>query len=134
MGYASYSACVAEVSVDGKMVHVKRLVFALNSGHVVNPYLTRGADRRFCSDGIRSYFRSRSSRGEWFALSSRYLDSYPMLKLSSTPRIETVLVPTYDFWGGVGEPTFALLVLQSQMRYLLLLAGRYAISLCTRKA
>ena len=41
MGYASYSACVAEVSVDGKMVHVKRLVFAMNSGHVVNHYLTR---------------------------------------------------------------------------------------------
>ena len=20
------------------------------------------------------------------------------------PKVETVLVPTYDFWGGVGEP------------------------------
>jgi isoquinoline 1-oxidoreductase beta subunit len=36
------------------------------------------------------------------------LDSYPLLKLASTPRIETVLVPTYDFWGGVGEPTICV--------------------------
>ncbi|WP_231971291.1 molybdopterin cofactor-binding domain-containing protein [Polynucleobacter necessarius] len=41
MGYASYSACVAEVTVQNNVVKVTRLVFALNSGHVVNPYLTR---------------------------------------------------------------------------------------------
>ncbi len=36
------------------------------------------------------------------------LDTYPLLKLASTPRIETVLVPSYDFWGGVGEPTICV--------------------------
>ena len=35
-------------------------------------------------------------------------DSYPLLKLSSTPKIESVLVPTNDFWGGVGEPTICV--------------------------
>jgi hypothetical protein len=24
------------------------------------------------------------------------------------PNVETVLVPTYDFWGGVGEPTICV--------------------------
>jgi isoquinoline 1-oxidoreductase beta subunit len=24
------------------------------------------------------------------------------------PKVETVLVPTHDFWGGVGEPTIAV--------------------------
>jgi isoquinoline 1-oxidoreductase beta subunit len=24
------------------------------------------------------------------------------------PKVETVLVPTYDFWGGVGEPTICV--------------------------
>jgi isoquinoline 1-oxidoreductase beta subunit len=28
--------------------------------------------------------------------------------LSSTPRVETVIVSTYDFWGGVGEPTICV--------------------------
>jgi isoquinoline 1-oxidoreductase beta subunit len=24
------------------------------------------------------------------------------------PKIESVIVPTYDFWGGVGEPTICV--------------------------
>ena len=26
-------------------------------------------------------------------------------RIAEMPKVETVLVPTYDFWGGVGEPT-----------------------------
>src|SRR4029077_12811354 len=37
MGYGSYSAAVAEVSVSGKEVKVHRMVLALNCGHAVNP-------------------------------------------------------------------------------------------------
>jgi hypothetical protein len=32
-------------------------------------------------------------------------DTYELLQLAEMPKVETVLVPTYDFWGGVGEPT-----------------------------
>jgi isoquinoline 1-oxidoreductase beta subunit len=35
-------------------------------------------------------------------------DSYQLLKLAQMPKVETVLVPTYDFWGGVGEPTICV--------------------------
>ena len=107
MGYASYSACVAEVSVDGKMVHVKRLVFALNSGHVVNPYLTREQIEGSVAMALGAIFNPEITV-ENGRIKQQNLDSYPMLKLSSTPRIETVLVPTYDFWGGVGEPTICV--------------------------
>jgi len=107
MGYASYSACVAEVSVDRKMVHVKRLVFALNSGHVVNPYLTREQIEGSVAMALGAIFNPEITV-ENGRIKQQNLDSYPMLKLSSTPRIETVLVPTYDFWGGVGEPTICV--------------------------
>lgn len=30
---------------------------------------------------------------------------YRILRPAEFPRVETVLVPTLDFWGGVGEPT-----------------------------
>jgi isoquinoline 1-oxidoreductase beta subunit len=33
---------------------------------------------------------------------------YPMLKLAEMPKVETVIVPSYDFWGGVGEPTICV--------------------------
>jgi isoquinoline 1-oxidoreductase beta subunit len=28
--------------------------------------------------------------------------------MAQMPKVETVLVPTYDFWGGVGEPTICV--------------------------
>ncbi len=34
--------------------------------------------------------------------------TYPMLKLAEMPRVETVIVTTHDFWGGVGEPTICV--------------------------
>ena len=35
-------------------------------------------------------------------------DSYPVLRLAQMPKVETVVVPTFDFWGGVGEPTICV--------------------------
>ena len=35
-------------------------------------------------------------------------DSYPILRLAEFPKVETVIVPTHDFWGGVGEPTICV--------------------------
>ena len=32
-------------------------------------------------------------------------DRYRILQLAEMPKVETVIVPSYDFWGGVGEPT-----------------------------
>jgi isoquinoline 1-oxidoreductase beta subunit len=33
---------------------------------------------------------------------------YPILRLAEMPKVETVIVPSYDFWGGVGEPTISV--------------------------
>jgi isoquinoline 1-oxidoreductase beta subunit len=35
-------------------------------------------------------------------------DKYPIARLSQMPIVETVIAPTYDFWGGVGEPTICV--------------------------
>ncbi len=107
MGYASYSACVAEVTVQNNVVKVNRLVFALNSGHVVNPYLTREQIEGSVAMALGAIFLPEISV-EKGRIKEQNLDTYPLLKLASTPRIETVLVPTYDFWGGVGEPTICV--------------------------
>ena len=31
-------------------------------------------------------------------------DAYEMLRMADVPQVETVIVPSGDFWGGVGEP------------------------------
>ena len=107
MGYASYSACVAEVTVQNNVVKVTRLVFALNSGHVVNPYLTREQIEGSVAMALGAIFLPEISV-EKGRIKQQNLDAYPLLKLSATPRIETVLVPSFDFWGGVGEPTICV--------------------------
>ena len=107
MGYASYSACVAEVSVKGNIVHISRLVFALNSGHVVNPYLVREQIEGSVVMALGAIFNPEITV-ENGRIKQTNFDSYPLLKLSSTPKIESVLVPTNDFWGGVGEPTICV--------------------------
>ena len=107
MGYASYSACVAEVTVQNNVVKVNRLVFALDAGHIVNPYLTREQIEGSVAMALGAIFLPEITV-EKGRIKQQNLDTYPLLKLSSTPRIETVLVPTYDFWGGVGEPTICV--------------------------
>ena len=107
MGYASYSACVAELSVTGNIVKIRRLVFALNSGHVVNPWLVREQIEGSVVMALGSIFNPEITV-ENGRIKQTNFDSYPLLKLASTPKIESVLVPTYDFWGGVGEPTICV--------------------------
>ena len=31
-------------------------------------------------------------------------DTYQMLRMADAPKVETVIVPSGGFWGGVGEP------------------------------
>jgi len=35
-------------------------------------------------------------------------DTYPVMRMNAMPKVETVLVPSGGFWGGVGEPTIAV--------------------------
>ena len=107
MGYASYSACVAEVTVQNNVVKVTRLVFALNCGHIVNPYLTREQIEGSVVMALGAIFNPEITV-ENGRIKQQNLDTYPLLKLAATPKVETVLVPTYDFWGGVGEPTICV--------------------------
>jgi len=107
MGYGSYSACVAEVSVAGNMVKIKRLVFALNPGHVVNPWLVREQIEGSVVMALGAIFNPEITIENGRVKQTNF-DSYPPLRLASVPKVESVLVPTYDFWGGVGEPTICV--------------------------
>lgn len=107
MGYASYSACVADVSVTNNTVKVHKLYFALNCGHVVNPYEVRKQIEGGAVMALSAIFNPEISV-ENGRIKQTNFDSYPLLRLSQNPKVESVLVPTYDFWGGVGEPTICV--------------------------
>ena len=108
MGYGSYSAATAEVSISpqGKL-KVHRMVLALNCGHAVNPDQIAAQ-----VEGSVAYGLSATLYGEMpidkGRMTSLNFDTYEIMKLAEMPKVETVVVPTYDFWGGVGEPTICV--------------------------
>ena len=108
MGYGSYSAAVAEVSVSpqGKL-KVHRMVLGVNSGHAVNPGQIEAQVQGSVAFGLTA-----TMYGEMPVVNGRVtnlnFDSYEIMRLAEMPKVETVIVPTYDFWGGIGEPTICV--------------------------
>jgi isoquinoline 1-oxidoreductase beta subunit len=108
MGYGSYVAGVAEVSVspDG-ILKIHKITAATNPGHVVNP---AQIERQVA--GSFAYGLSAALYGQITvkdgAVEQTNFDSYNVMRIDEMPEVETVLVPTLDFWGGVGEPTIAV--------------------------
>jgi isoquinoline 1-oxidoreductase subunit beta len=108
MGYGSYSAATAEVSVDAKgKLKVHRMVLALNCGHAVNPSQIAAQVEGSVAYGLSAvlYGECKVDKGRMVDLN---FDSYEIMRLAEMPKVETVVVPTYDFWGGVGEPTICV--------------------------
>ena len=108
MGYGSYSAATAEVSVE-------RAGQAEGSPHGAGAELRpRGQSRpdRRAGRGLGRLRPPAALYGECMVKDGRMVDlnfdTYEIMRLAEMPKVETVIVPTYDFWGGVGEPTICV--------------------------
>ena len=105
MGFGSYVAGAAEVSVDGRgRVKVHRLVVGTDSGHVVNPDQVDAQIVGSVAYGLSATLNESITIKDG-AVVEQNLDTYEILKLAEFPKVETVIVPSGGFWGGVGEPT-----------------------------
>ncbi len=108
MGYGSYSAATAEVSVSDKgEVTVHRMVLATNCGHAVNPDQIAAQVEGGVAYGLSATFFGENTI-ENGRVKELNFDTYRVLKMAGMPKVETIIVPTYDFWGGVGEPTICV--------------------------
>jgi isoquinoline 1-oxidoreductase beta subunit len=99
----SYCAQVVEASVKNGKVQVHRVVAAIDPGHIVNPLSVE-----MQVQGAIVYALTAALYGEITikdgAAEQNNFDSYEMLRLADAPKVETVIVPSGGFWGGVGEP------------------------------
>jgi len=103
MAFGSYNAAVAEVSVtpDG-VVRVLRVVAAVDCGMTVNPRLVEAQIEGAVMMATSATLGERISVQNGQVV-ERDFDAYPILRMAQAPRIETVLVPSGDFVGGVSE-------------------------------
>jgi len=108
MGFGSYVAAVAEVSVDAQgKLKIHKITAATDPGHAVNP-----AQIERQVEGSFVYGLSAALFGECTVKDGRMVeenfDTYPVVRMEDMPAVETIIVPSGGFWGGVGEPTIAV--------------------------
>ena len=101
---ASYIAALAEISVDGDRVKVHRIVVAIDPGYAVNP---AQIERQIASGvvfGLSALFLQQCTVKDG-CIEQDNFDSYDMMRIAQMPKIESIVMPSGGFWGGVGEPT-----------------------------
>jgi isoquinoline 1-oxidoreductase subunit beta len=108
MGFGSYVAACAEVSVDKEgELKIHRIVAATDPGHAVNPQQIEAQ-----VEGSFAYGLSAALFGECTLKGGRMeqdnFSSYPVVQMRHMPRVEPIVMPSGGFWGGVGEPTIAV--------------------------
>jgi isoquinoline 1-oxidoreductase subunit beta len=107
-GFGSYVAACAEVSVSSTGdIKIHRIVAATDPGHAVNPQQIEAQ-----VEGSFVYGLTAMLYGECTVKDGRIeqlnFDTYPMMRLAEMPKVETVILASGGFWGGVGEPTIAV--------------------------
>jgi isoquinoline 1-oxidoreductase beta subunit len=105
MGYGSYVAAAAEVSVTGgNKIKIHRIVAATDCGYAVNP---AQIERQVCGSfvyGLSALFYGEITIKDGRVEQSNF-DTYNSMRIYEMPKIETIVMPSGGFWGGVGEPT-----------------------------
>ncbi|MGD2139859.1 MAG: molybdopterin-dependent oxidoreductase [Burkholderiales bacterium] len=102
--YASFTAAAVELSVEnGTEIDVKRVVVAIDCGHVVHPDAVKGQIEGGVIWGLSSIMHEEITIENGRVVQGNFTD-YPVLKLAHTPQIDAIIMPSGGFWGGVGEP------------------------------
>ena len=107
-GFGSYTAAVAEVSVSLKgMLKIHRIVAATDPGYVVNPDQVVAQVEGSFTYGLSALLYSQNTVDKGRVQEGNF-DTYEVARMEDMPKVDTVLVPSGGFWGGVGEPTIAV--------------------------
>src|SRR6516165_6431258 len=108
MSYASYVAAAAEVSVvDGSKIKVHRIVAATDPGYAVNPaQIERQVAGSFVY-GLTGLFYGGCTVKDG-RIEQTNFDTYNSMRINEMPKVESIVMPSGGFWGGVGEPTICV--------------------------
>lgn len=106
--FGSHVAACAEVSVDanGKL-KIHRIVAATDPGHAVNPQQIEAQVEGSFVFGLSAMLYGECTvKGG--AVEQTNFHDYPSMQMREMPRVETIVMPSGGFWGGIGEPTIAV--------------------------
>ena len=106
--FGSYTAAMAEVSVSprGKL-KMHRIVAATDPGYVVNPRQIEMQVEGSFVYGLGAALKQSCTVKDGRIVEQNF-DAYPPLTLEEFPKVETIVMGSGGWWGGVGEPTIAV--------------------------
>ncbi len=106
--FGSYVAACAEVSVDdeGKLT-IHRIVAATDPGYAVNPQQIEAQVEGSFVYGLSALLYGECTIKDGGVEQTNFHD-FPSLLMDEMPEVETIVMPSGGFWGGIGEPTIAV--------------------------
>ena len=106
--YGSYVAAAAEISVtDGTKIKVHRIVAATDPGYAVNPAQIERQIAGSFVYGLSGLFYGGITVKDG-AVEQTNFDTYDSMRIAAMPKVESIVMPSGGFWGGVGEPTIGV--------------------------
>jgi isoquinoline 1-oxidoreductase beta subunit len=107
MAFGSYVAACAEVSVNGDKVKVRRIVCATDPGNAVNPAQIERQIAGSFVYGLSAVFMEECTVKDG-RIEQTNFHSFDSMRIAQMPKVESIVMPSGGFWGGVGEPTICV--------------------------
>ena len=90
-------------SSDGHKVKVHRIVVAIDPGVAVNPAQIERQIAGAVVFGLSALFLQECTVKDG-SIEQENFDSYDSMRIAQMPKVESIIMPSGGFWGGVGEP------------------------------
>ncbi len=108
MSFGSYVAACAEISVkDGTKVKINRIVAATDPGYAVNPAQIERQIAGSFVYGLSALFMEECTVKDGHIEQTNF-NNYDSMRIAQMPKVESIVMPSGGFWGGVGEPTICV--------------------------
>jgi isoquinoline 1-oxidoreductase beta subunit len=106
--FAAYVAACAEISVSGgDKIEVRRIICATDTGYAVNPaQIERQISGSFVY-GLAALFMQECTVKDG-RIEQTNFNNYDSMRIRQMPKVESIVMPSGGFWGGVGEPTICV--------------------------
>jgi isoquinoline 1-oxidoreductase subunit beta len=106
--FNSFVAACAEVSVSSdNKVKVHRIICATDPGYAVNPAQIERQIAGSFVYGLSALFEQECTVKNG-RIEQENFNTYPSMKIAQMPKVESIVMPSGGFWGGVGEPTICV--------------------------
>jgi isoquinoline 1-oxidoreductase beta subunit len=106
--FNSYVAACAEVSVaGGNRVKIHRIVCAVDTGYAVNPAQIERQIAGSFVYGLSALFMEECTVKNG-RIEQDNFNTYDSMRIAQMPKVESIIMPSGGFWGGVGEPTICV--------------------------